>query len=71
MSVYGMLSFVTYYLPLPGGGTTSKPDVGKTRSLYIPDLFSGILSGEPSRSPHEEEEGRNSEAWIKECVYPF
>ncbi|TGJ85524.1 hypothetical protein E0Z10_g3263 [Xylaria hypoxylon] len=37
----------------------------KSRTLYIPDLFGGILSGEPVENPREPEIGRMSEEWTK------
>lgn len=66
MSLYGLFSLATSYLPIGGGGAqTTKAALGKTRSLYVPDLFAGILSGEPTRNPYEEEIGRKSEEWTK------
>ncbi|RWA05911.1 hypothetical protein EKO27_g9194 [Xylaria grammica] len=37
----------------------------KSRTLHIPDLFGGILSGEPVENPREPEIGRMSEEWTK------
>ncbi|KAM7200686.1 Cycloaraneosene synthase sdnA [Naviculisporaceae sp. PSN 640] len=70
MSLYGLFSLATSYLPLPigGGALAAKAALGKTRSLYVPDLFAGILSGEPTRNPYEEEIGRKSEEWTKKLV---
>ncbi|KAI8631481.1 isoprenoid synthase domain-containing protein [Xylariaceae sp. FL1651] len=40
----------------------------KTRALKIPNLFAGILGGDPPRNPHEESIAPLSEAWTKELV---
>jgi hypothetical protein len=39
-----------------------------SRSLYVPDLFAGVLSGEPVENPHESIVAPQSEAWTKESV---
>lgn len=60
MSVSGAISFIYNALPL------GRQQASKTRALYTPDLFAGILSGEPERNPHETGVGPRSEAWTKE-----
>jgi hypothetical protein len=60
MSLYSLFSFVYNSIPL------GKAQASKTRSLHIPDLFAGILSGEPERNPHETVIRPKSEAWTKE-----
>ncbi|PVH92540.1 terpenoid synthase [Periconia macrospinosa] len=62
MSLYA--TALAIYNALPIG----KKQFPETRSLHIPDLFAGILSGDPERNPHEVEVGRKSEAWTKELV---
>jgi hypothetical protein len=39
-----------------------------SRSLHVPDLFAGILSGEPVENSHESIVAPQSEAWTKESV---
>jgi hypothetical protein len=60
MSLYA--TALAIYNALPIG----KKQLPETRSLHIPDLFAGILSGDPERNLHEVEVGRKSEAWTKE-----
>lgn len=60
MSLYGLFSFIYNSIPM------RKPQVSQARSLHIPDLFAGVLAGEPERNPHEAVIGAKSEAWTKE-----
>jgi hypothetical protein len=39
------------------------------RTLHVPDLFAGILSGEPVENPHESQVASESEAWSKKSVF--
>lgn len=64
MSLTNLISFV--YQTLPFGN--SQPSDKATRTLQVPDLFTGILSGEPERNPHEADVTRKSEQWTKEYV---
>lgn len=65
MSLYGLVSFAYNSLGLGG------PKPSKARSIYVPDLFAGIMSGEPERNPYEAEVSAKSEAWTKESVIPI
>ncbi|KAL7940468.1 isoprenoid synthase domain-containing protein [Trichoderma barbatum] len=62
MSLYGLISFAYKSLGL------GVPQPSKARSVYVPDLFAGILSGEPDRNPYEAEVSAKSEAWTKDLV---
>ncbi|KAI0536211.1 isoprenoid synthase domain-containing protein [Xylaria digitata] len=48
-----------------GIGETNEVNGAKPRTLYIPDLFGGVLSGDPVENPREPEIGRMSEEWTK------
>lgn len=39
-----------------------------SRTLRVPDLFAGILSGESVQNPDESKVAAESEAWCKKCV---
>lgn len=45
-----------------------QPSSNGSRTLYVPDLFAGILSGDPKRNPFEVEVARQSEEWTKQYV---
>ena len=66
MWFYDLVSPVANLLPL--GTQKAEALLPKTRSLSVPNLFAGILSGEPTRNPHEAVVGPESEAWTKEYV---
>lgn len=65
MSISGLFSFAYNSLGL------GAPQPSKARSLYVPDLFAGIMSGEPDRNQYETEVSAKSEAWTKESVIPI
>lgn len=45
-----------------------QPPSNGTRTLYVPDLFAGVLSGDPKRNPFEVDVARQSEEWTKRYV---
>ncbi|KAI0543721.1 isoprenoid synthase domain-containing protein [Xylaria curta] len=53
---------------LSGSNGTNGTNGIKTRSLRIPNLFAGILGGDPPRNPHDESIAPLSEAWTKGLV---
>jgi hypothetical protein len=52
-------------------GVTNGSNSIESRTLHIPDLFGGILSGDPVENPLESTIGPLSEEWTKAYVGPI